>query len=564
MRSSFQRLSQFFMISPLEGRRENSVKGPPSNRSLSTTKRRSSSSRSTNSSSSANSSSNRNNSRNCLSDNAEDRQPSDKSVGSMKTEKVAVPQEDIRSVCRWIQFFCGSTDGKVCISEVEELILYPPFLNLEERYEVSGPMLSFQGMLQRCGMNPQEWYEFVMRHDPVFSKTPVMMLPTFTKAMIKMCNEVSVSMMSDAQIRVLYRYFVGSYSNAVGNTPSADGVKGSPALVVDEVRPSTDFLCFNYVDEGFSAFDFAIAFAKHSVQDTDVIASYNQIAHFVHQWGQYLKETHMDLTVIGGITSKSMKAGILTIAELEKVLSNLYVKHQQYLRQMSRPGMNSLACGTSTSANPLSSTSSTSVSAKQQPLDVSTLGAAEDELIPENDETPIAIPQRKRSMLNSVVDLLQNVRASFALTIPSPAKVAPVAGATGSPSNHSAASTAQSSALGSKASRKNQRRAVSSAKGKASIFPVGSGHSAATTVYSDSNYTTVGEEATTLHDSATAAVDDEAAAAHAKKCCVIDEEERAERRRRRSVKHPLRYSALFTAEAVTPAVSATTSEATGH
>lgn len=550
------------MISPLEGRRENSVKGPPSNRSLSTNKRRSSSSRSTNSSSSANTSSNRNNSRHSLSDN-EDRQASDKSVGSMKTEKVAVPQEDIRSVCRWIQFFCGSTDGKVCISEVEELILYPPFLNLDERYEVSGPMLSFQGMLQRCGMNPQEWYEFVMRHDPVFSKTPVMMLPTFTKAMIKMCNEVSVSMMSDAQIRVLYRYFVGSYTNTFGNASSSpDVVKGSPALVVEEARPSTDFLCFNYVDEGFSAFDFAIAFAKHSVQDTDVIASYNQIAHFVHQWGTYLKETHMDLTVIGGITSKSMKAGILTIAELEKVLSNLYVKHQQYLRQMSRPGMNTLACNTSTSiGNPLSTSSSTS--SKQQPRDVSTLGAAEDELLPENDDTPIAIPQRKRSMLNSVVDLLQNVRASFSLTIPSPAKVVPVAGATGSPSNHSAASTAQTSAVGSRASRKGQRRPVSSAKGKASIFPVNSGHSAATTVYSDSQYTTAGEEFTALHDIVVADTEDEAAV-RVKKCCVVDEEERAERRRRRSVKHPLRYSALFTAESVTPSVSATTSEGSGH
>eukprot|EP01033_Poteriospumella_lacustris_P012765 gene12765-9124_t len=551
------------MISPLEGRRENSVKGPPSNRSLSTTKRRSSSSRSTNSSSSANTNTNRNNSRHSLSDNAEDRQASDKSVGSMKTEKVTVPQEDIRSVCRWIQFFCGSTDGKVCISEVEELILYPPFLHLDERYEVSGPMLSFQGMLQRCGMNPQEWYEFVMRHDPVFSKTPVMMLPTFTKAMIKMCNEVSVSMMSDAQIRVLYRYFVGSYTTTFGNAPSSpDVAKGSPALVVEEAqRPSTDFLCFNYVDEGFSAFDFAIAFAKHSVQDTDVIASYNQIAQFVHQWGTYLKETHMDLTVIGGITSKSMKTGILTVAELEKVLSNLYVKHQQYLRQMSRPGMNSLACASSSStSNPLSMSSS--ASAKQQPRDVSTLGAAEDELLPENDETPVAIPQRKRSMLNSVVDLLQNVRASFALTIPSTAKVVPIAGATGSPSNQSAASTAQSSALGSRTSRKGQRRAVSSAKGKASVFPVHSGHSSATTVYSDSQYT-AGEEFTALHDIGVADMDDEAAV-RAKKCCAIDEEERAERRRRRSVKHPLRYSALFTAEAVTPAVSATTSEGTGN
>lgn len=490
-------------------------------------------------------------------------------ASSSRNEKINVPIEDIRAVSRWILFFCGLTDNKLCIPEVEELILYPPFIDENEKELIIGPMLTFQGMLQICGMSAQEWFEFVMRHDPVFTKTPMMVLPTFTKAIVKMCGEVNVPLMSDEHIRLLYRYFLGSHN--------------APTSQVD------------YIDDGFTAFDFAIAFAKHRLP-ADQIDLFNSLAKIVQQWGAYLRESHLELSVVGGISSKSMRTGIISTKELEKVLSNLYIKHQQFLRQMSRPNYYFVVSGhhhrhsqyqssdESTASSlpgllnvPLSAASfstSNKTNLAFPSLYPSTLGAAESEndnnipeIAPENDvsdcddhrrnsnikkghnrhhnhrqrkhhnnhnssdiENNHPQPSRKRSMLESVVHMIHSVRASFSSASSS---------SSFSPKNdrnahqESAEDAQLNQHLPNLTNSQRIKQVPVSRSKRSAVHPTGI--DSINDCHSDNVNKTEADVALVSNN-----ID------NAKK-----EEEMQDRRRRRSVQHQLRYSALFTIDKTT-------------
>lgn len=452
-----------------------------------------------------------------------------KSASSSKTDKSLVPIEEIRISCQWIHFFCGLSGNRLCIPEVEELILFPPIIDENQRNVISGPMATFQELIQNCGMKPQEWFDFVMCHDSSLAPTPAMLLPTFTKAIVKMCLEINAELISDESIRNLYLFMIGSR-----NSPIAKA---------------------QFVDEGFTAFDFALAFAKFRLPARQ-IDSFNNIARTVQNWGSYLRDLHLSLTVLGGMSLHSVRTGIMTAQELEKVLCNLYIKHQQYLRYIESKGFcllsSNLVVISSTGHVTAENSKESAILCSNKSNSVSsTLGAAEavDDssvgipfLAPELDQVlniePTKKKDRQRSLFNTLSDLIQSVRASFVhmesfQVSSAPSCTLPLGSTTIERKSHSKACKASS------AVHPIQKNSVENL-GNSTSYALSNQEECVMTSQYYHNMENLASTCSHLFGNAES---------------HDDNEEMQERRRRRSIQHKLPYSALFAMDSTTSQIA---------
>lgn len=304
----------------------------------------------------------------------------------------------------WIKYFCGLSDGQTTIEEVEHLVLSAPVIDAEEVQRIRPAMKTFDYLLKCIPLEPQDWFDYVVGHyvTSCSSQEAVVTLPIFTKSLWKLSFELHTDVLNDEHIQALYVYFVGHHRQC----------RKYHATMLssfnDEVECPTD----TYVDVGFEVLDLAIAFAKYQLPYEN-IRKMNEVAEKVKVLGRFLRETHKPLATFG-VSTQALRSGMFSESELEKVLMNLVQKqlaHAASNASMPAFAMPSLQQPSLVSSLKQGSSSTSSTPPNSPPR---TSKNIDSKIHPEtNIKVSPTKPLRKRSMFQSMVEIIESVSLPF-------------------------------------------------------------------------------------------------------------------------------------------------------
>eukprot|EP01033_Poteriospumella_lacustris_P012675 gene12676-9067_t len=317
----------------------------------------------------------------------------------------------VHQICDWIQYFCGLFDGRFGIEEVEQLLLNPPVVNDDDIRATARPLLKFDELLRAAQLNPQDWFDFVVRHNNGNEMGEAAIHhEAFSQSLNKLASDFHRSQFHEEDIRVLYSFIL----------------KGHRHYMLNEM------------DEGIDAFDLAVAFAKFRMP-AHQITLMNHVASQVEILGNVIRAFAVDLLAIEAISPKNARLGIMHRKELEKVIITLLTQ-DDVCKGHNNSGTDSISSCDRSTKSFLSSRTGSTVSDRSLFSDSSATGAENGKATNGADqETKYGVevanvpltagedvlegkfvaaevnekPTRKGSMLGAVVSTLQSVAMTF-------------------------------------------------------------------------------------------------------------------------------------------------------